>query len=222
MLYPRTFRPFREASATPHWIATISTPGPTGRPTLWSSMAQRWPNNRFPPAHHWHTRRTAGDSFNSVRALDRNRWAKVRDENSANYDFTGSQLSISPISGELATGGMDIPAGNVIMQYAPLSWDWSADTSLVFVGVPTSRKGDVYGGIVAWHDARHYVAARVDAGGHMSIESCKQTQGNAEVITNIDLGTNLFNPGYLRLSYSGTNKQYSFLVSSNGVAFTNV
>jgi xylan 1,4-beta-xylosidase len=162
------------------------------------------------------------DSFNNVSVLDRNRWAKIREENGANYDLNGTQLMIKALSGSLATSGVDDIAGNVIMQYAPLSWDWSADTSLVFAGVPASRKADVYGGMVAWQDARHYVAARVDAAGRLSIESCKQTQGNAEVITNIDLGTPLLSPGYLRLSYTGTNKQYAFFVSTNGVSFTNV
>lgn len=161
------------------------------------------------------------DTFNNITALDRNRWAKVREENSSDYSFTGSQLSITPLSGALATGGVDVPAENVIMQYAPASWDWFVDTSLLFSGVSASRKADVFGGIVAWQDARHYVAARVDGNGRASIESCNQTQGNAEVITSLDLGTPMANPGYLRLIYNGTNRQYTFQLSSSGVLYTN-
>ncbi len=154
--------------------------------------------------------------------LVRARWLKVREENSANYQLTGSQLLITPTAGALFTAGVDPEAANVMLQYAPASGDWFASTSLVFNGITASRKADVFGGIVAWQDAQHYVAARADANGHLWLETCNQSFANTEVAATADCGTAVANPQFLRLFYNQALRQFSFQASSNGLAYTQV
>ncbi len=160
------------------------------------------------------------DTFDNTTALVRSRWSKIRQENSASYQLTGSQLLIQPKGGALFTAGVDDVAGNLMLQYAPTSGDWFAATCLVFAGIPSNRQGDVFGGVVAWQDARHYVAARADATGRLWVETCNQTSGNAEVLTTNDCGTPVLSPGFLRLLYNEALRQFSFEASSDGVAYT--
>ena len=162
------------------------------------------------------------ETFDNTTALARGRWSKIRQEDTAEYQLTGTQLLIEPNSGSLFTDGVDALAKNLIMQYAPLTGDWFAGTALTFSGIPTNRQNDVFGGIVAWQDARHYVAVLVDAGGRLRLETCNQTFSNSEVVTTNDLGMPIVNPRFLRLSYIESSRQFAFQVSSNGLTYTQV
>jgi GH43 family beta-xylosidase len=162
---------------------------------------------------------TGVETFDNSATLDRARWSKIRQENSADYQLTGTKLAITPDLGALFTAGVDAIAKNVLLQHVPNSGDWFAATSLAFSGVPSARHSDVVGGIVAWQDSRHYIAALVDAGGRLLIESCNQTFANPEVRAVSNLGTLVVNPRFLRLAYSQSARQFTFYASSNGVSY---
>jgi GH43 family beta-xylosidase len=197
-------------------------PSPTGGPDVVVMDGPTLAKQPLPAGAKPRVAVTPIETFDNTNALVRSRWLKVRDENSAYYQLTGTQLLVQPKSGALFTAGVDPQAGNVILQYAPASGDWFAGTSLLFNGIPTTRLADVFGGLVAWQDAQHYVAARADARGHLWLETCNQTFGNTEVAATVDCGAPVVNPQFLRLVYSEALRQFSFQASSNGLVYTQV